>query len=135
MKTSHIFCGVFFLRKSYQTMPLYQNCPICQSAKSAKYYRQTSQILTKRLSVATVIIGALVHRGVSSHPLSMPEQFHHLPGALLPGDNRQCIESPMGIAITSSTEKSLTLTICDCILRFRSKKVLFYVNITSLISI
>ena len=67
MKTSQIFCGVLFLRKSYQTMPLWQNCPICQSAKRAKYYRQTSQILTKRLSVATVIIGALVHRGVSSH--------------------------------------------------------------------
>ena len=67
MKTSQIFCGVFFLRRSYQTMPLCQNCPKGQSEKRAKYYRQTSQILTKRLSVATVIIGALVHRGVSSY--------------------------------------------------------------------
>ena len=63
MKTSQIFCGVFFLRKSYQTMPLCQNCPICQSAKRAKCDRQTSQILTKRQSVATAIIGALVHKG------------------------------------------------------------------------
>ena len=84
MKTSQIFCGVFFLRKSYQTMPLCQNCPICQSPKRAKYYRQSSQILTKRLSVATVIIGALVHQAESSHLWSMPEQLHHLPGALLP---------------------------------------------------
>ena len=67
MKASQIFCGVFFLRKSYQTMPLWQNCRIWQSAKRAKYYRQTSQILTKRLYVATVIIGALVYLGVSSH--------------------------------------------------------------------
>ena len=58
----------------------------------------------------------------------MLEQFHHLPEALLPGDNMQCIESPMGFATTSSTEKALTLTICDCVLRFPSKKVLFYVN-------
>ena len=36
----------------------------------------------------------------------------------------------MGFAVMSSTEKALTLTICDCILRFRSKKVLFYVNVT-----
>ena len=36
----------------------------------------------------------------------------------------------MGFAIISSTEKALTLTICDCVLRFRSKKVLFYVNFT-----
>ena len=60
----------------------------------------------------------------------MPEQFHHLLGALLHGDNRQCIESPMGFATISFTEKALTLTICDCILRFRSKRVLFYVNFT-----
>ena len=60
----------------------------------------------------------------------MPEQFHHLPGALLPGDNRQCIESPMGFATISFTEKALTLTIYDCILRFRFKRVLFYVNFT-----
>ena len=61
------FCGIFFLRKSYQTMPLCQNCPICQSAKRAKYYRQTSQIVTNRLFVATVIIGVLVYRVVPSH--------------------------------------------------------------------
>ena len=130
MKTSQIFCGVFFLRKSDQTMPLCQNCPICQSAKRAKYYRQTTQLLTIRLSVATVIIGTLVYRGVPSHVWSMPEQFHHLPGALLPGDNRQCVESPMGFATISSTEKAMTLTTCDCILRFRTKRVLFYVNFT-----
>ena len=45
----------------------------------------------------------------------MPEQLNHLPGALLPGDNRQCIESPMGVAKINSTEKALTLTISDCI--------------------
>ena len=130
MKTSQILCDVFFLRKSYQTMPLCQNCPICQSAKRAKYYRQTSQVLTKRLSVATVIIGALVRLGVSSHLLFIPEQFHHLPGLCSPGDNRLCIEYPMGFAIISSTERAFTLTICDCILRFWSKKVLFYDNFT-----
>ena len=135
VKTSQIFCGVFFLRKSYQTMPLCHNCPICQSAKRVKYYRQTSQILTKRLSVATDTIGALLFRGVTSILCSMPEQFHHLPvlGFCYPGDNRQCIESPMGFVTISSTEKALKLTICDCILRFRSKKVLFCVNVPSLI--
>ena len=60
----------------------------------------------------------------------MPEQFHHLPGALLPGDNRQCVECPMGFATIRSTEKAMTLTICDCILRFGFKMVLLYVNFT-----
>ena len=99
-----------------------------QSVPSIINKRHT--ILTKRLSVAIVIIGELVYWGVPSHLWSIPEQFHHLPGALLPGNNRQCVESPMDFVTISSTEKPLTLTICDCILRFRSKRVLFYVNFT-----
>ena len=61
------FLWCFLFAEILQTLPLCQNCPICQSAKRARYYRQTSQILTKGLSVATVIIGALVCRGVPSH--------------------------------------------------------------------
>ena len=43
----------------------------------------------------------------------MPEQFHHIPETLLPVDNRQCVKSPMGVAKMNSTEKALTLAICD----------------------
>ena len=49
-------------------------------------------------------------------------------GLCSPVDDRQCIKSPMSVAKINSTEKALSLTICDCILRFRSKKVVFYVN-------
>ena len=41
------FCGVFFLRKSYQTIPMCQNSPKGQSAKRAKYYEQTSHNFNK----------------------------------------------------------------------------------------
>ena len=84
MKTSQIFCGVFFMRKSYQTMPLCQNCPKGQSAKRAKDYQQTSHNLTKRLSVAMAIIGAFLYRGIPSDVQSRYEQPLNLPGPLLP---------------------------------------------------
>ena len=42
-----------------------------------------------------------------------------------PGDYRQSIESPMGVPTFNSTEKSLTFTIYDCILRIRPKKVCY----------
>ena len=69
-------CGVFLFAEILPNHATCQNCPICQSAKLSKSYRQTSQIITKRLSVATVIIGALVYLGVSSqsliHALAIP---------------------------------------------------------------
>ena len=40
-------------------------------------------------------------------------------------------QSPnMGVPTFSSTENALTFIIKDCVLRFRSKKVLFYLNFT-----
>ena len=58
MKTSQI-CEMFSLRKSYQTMPLYQNCPKGQSAKRAKYYQQPSNNFNK-----TAVCSHRHHRGI-----------------------------------------------------------------------
>ena len=58
MKTSNIFVK-FSLRKSYQTMPLYQNRPKGQSAERAKYYQQTSHHFNK-----TAVCSHRHHRGI-----------------------------------------------------------------------
>ena len=87
-------------------------------------------MLTKRLSVGTVIIGAFVHGVCLRIFYPCPSNSIIFLGLCSPCDNRLCIEYLMGFAIISYTERALTLTICDCILRFWSKKVLFYVNFT-----
>ena len=137
MKTSQIFCAVSFLRISYQTMPLCQNSPICQSAKRAKYYQQTSHNFNK-----TAVCSHRHHWGIfvqgytfgcSIQVRPSPSSGHFCRGVYLrmfnpgtsnpstflelcsPVDNRQCIKSPMGVAKINSTEKALTLTLCDCI--------------------
>ena len=96
-----------------------------QSVPSIINKRHT--ILTKRLYVAIAIIGAFLYRVY----LRMFNPFTSNPSTFLglcyPVDKRQCIKSPMGVDKMNSTEKTLTLTICDCI---RSKKVLFYPNFT-----
>ena len=43
-----------------------------------------------------------------------------------PGDYRQSIESPMGVPTFNPTEKSLTFTIYDCILRIRPKRCVIW---------
>ena len=48
------------------------------------------------------------------------------------GDYRQSIESPMGVLTFNSTEKALTFTIYDCILRIRSKKVCYLTKVSPL---
>ena len=46
-------------------------------------------------------------------------------GLCSPGANRQSIESPMGVPTFTTTEKALTFTTYDCILRIRPKKVCY----------
>ena len=49
-----------------------------------------------------------------------------------PGDYRQSIESPMGVPTFNSTEKALTFTIYDCILRIRPKNVCYLTKVSPL---
>ena len=72
------------------------------------------------------IIAALVYRGIPSDLRSRPQQSHRIPGALLLGDYRQSIESSMGVPTFNSTEKALTFTVSDCILRIPPKKVCYF---------
>ena len=53
-------------------------------------------------------------------------------GLCSPGDYRQSIESPMGVPTFNSTEKSLTFTIYDWILRIRPKKVCYLTKVNPL---
>ena len=53
-------------------------------------------------------------------------------GLCSPGDYRQSIESPMGIPTFNSTEKALTFTIYDCILRIWPKKVCYLTKVRPL---
>ena len=69
------------------------------------------------------IIGALVYRGIPSDLRSRPKQSHHLPGALLPSEYRQSIESPMDVPTFNSTENALKFIVYNYILRLWQKKV------------
>ena len=53
-------------------------------------------------------------------------------GLFSPGDYRQSIESPMSFPTFNSTEKALTFTIYDCILRIRPKKVCYLTKVSPL---
>ena len=70
--------------------------------------------------------------GIPSDLRSRPEQSHDLPGLCSPGDYRQSIQSPMGVPTFNSTEKALTFTIYDCILRIRPKKVCYLKKVSPL---
>ena len=48
------------------------------------------------------------------------------------GDYRQSIESPMDVPTFNSTEKALTFTIYDCILRIRPKKMCYLTKVSPL---
>ena len=80
----------------------------------------------------SAILGALVYRGIPSDLRSRPEQSHHLPGLCSPDDYRQSIESSMGVPTFNSTEKALTFTIYDCILRIPSNKVCYLTKVSPL---
>ena len=114
MKTYQIFCGVFFA-KSFQTIPLCQNCPKAKSAKRAKYYQQTSHNFNKTADCSHRHQRGMFVLGVPSDVQSRYEQPSTFLRLCSSVDNRQCIKSPMGVAKMNSTEKGLTLNIFDCI--------------------
>ena len=53
-------------------------------------------------------------------------------GLCSPGNYRQFLEFPMGVPTFNSTEKALTFTIYDCILRIRPKKACYLTKVSSL---
>ena len=96
-------------------------------------------ILTKRPPVATTVPSctqryprALVYRGIPSDLSSRPEQPHHLPGALLPRWLQAVYRVSNGRPTFNSTEKALTFTIYDCVLRIRPKMVYYLTKVSPL---
>ena len=105
----------------------------------ARINNKNPTILTKRPPVATTVPSgtqrhhwALVYRiyiRIFDPGPSNPTIFL---GLCSPGDYKQSIESPMGVPIFNSTEKSFTFTIYDCILRIRPKKVCYLMKVSPL---
>ena len=75
---------------------------------------------------------ALIYQGIPSDLRSRPEQSHHLPRALLPGDYRQPIEFPTGVPAFNYTEKTFIFTIYDYILRIGQKRCDFLAKCNAL---
>ena len=100
----------------------------------------TPKILTKRPPLSTTVpSGTQRHHwgigipwytfGSSIQGPSNPTTFL---GLCSPGDYRQSIESPMGVPTFNSTEKTLTFTIYDCILRIWPKNVCYLTKVSPL---
>ena len=95
-------------------------------------------ILTKRPPVDTTVLSGTERRywligipeipGIPSDLRSRPEQSHYLNGALLVGDNTKSVESPICVPTFSYTEKSLTFTIYDYILKLRPIDLCYLFN-------
>ena len=110
----------------------------CRHARTFKLVRQQSlasinnkipTIVTNWPPVATTVpSGTQRHHwgiGIPGYTFISSIQARAIPPsswALLPGDYRQSIESPMGVPTFNSTEKALTFTIYDCILRIWPKR-------------
>ena len=77
--------------------------------------KKNSKIVRKRPP------GEFVYRGIRFFD-PVPSNPTTFLGLCSPGDYRQSIESPMGVPTFNSTEKALTFTIYDCILRIRPKR-------------
>ena len=71
-----------------------------------------------------------MYRGIPSDLRYSPEQSHHLPGVMLPRSLQVVYGISNGRPTLNYTEEALTLTIYECILRFRSKNELFYLDLT-----
>ena len=79
-------------------------------------------ILAKRLYVATAVPSVTQRHQWGIDVPGIPSDLIAFLGLCSPCDYRLFIEYPMGVATFISTEKALTLTICEYILRFRSKR-------------
>ena len=117
-----------------------QNFPTDQHAKLGKYSQQKPQNFNKT--------AACSHHCPLRHPaLSLghwytevylqifdpgPSNPTTFLGLCSPGDYRHSIESEMGVSTFNSTEKALTFTIYDCILRIRPKKVCYLTKVSHL---
>ena len=105
-------------------------CFLWKAYSLASINDKNPNILTKRPPVATTVpSGTQRHHwgiGILGYIFDPgprnPTTFLWL---CSPGDYRQSIESPMGVQTFNCTEKALTFTIYDCILRIRQKSMLF----------
>ena len=115
-----------------------RNKPKEKSEKRDKYHQQTSHNFNKTAVCCqrcplVLPPPSLLHWCAGVYHLifdqgrSNPIIFLEL---CLLGDYRQSVESPMGVPTFNSTEMAHTFTIYVCVLRFRSKKLLFYLNFT-----
>ena len=104
-----LLVGGVLLWKAYQTCRHARTFQLVSQQSLASINNKNPTILTKRPPVVTTVpLGtqrhhwALVYRGIPSDLRSRPEQSHH--------------------ALLVTTEKALTFTIYDCILRIRPKR-------------
>ena len=119
----------------------------CRHARTLQLVSQQSlasinnknlKILTKRPPVATTVpSGTQRHHwgiGIPGYTFGSSIQARAIPPPswCSPNDYRQSIESPMGVLTFNSTEKSLTFTIYDCILRKRPKKLCYLTKVSPL---
>ena len=134
------FWGCFFCGKLTK---------LCRHARTFQWVSQQSlasinnknpTILTKRSYVATTVPSGTQrhHWGIGIHVIPFrvfdpgPSNSSIFLGLCSPGDQRQSIESPMCVLTFNSTEKALTYTIHDCILRTRPKKVRYLTKVIPL---
>ena len=132
------FWGCFFVESlpNPVAMPRFSNWSPSKAwqARTTK----TPKFLTKRPSVV-----ATVHWGTQRHHwgIGIPGVYLRIidPGPCNPttflglgssGDNRQSIEFPMGVPTFNFTEKELTFTIYDYILRIRPKWCVIWRKLT-----
>ena len=80
----------FVVPKAYEFCRHARTAQLVSQQSLASTINKVPKLLTKRLPVATTVpirtntvIGALVYWGIPSDLRSRPEQFYHLPGALL----------------------------------------------------
>ena len=126
LTASGIVYGVL-LWIAYQVMQQRQNFPNRSTINGrASVINKRTIILTRRPPVDTTVpSGTERHHwligipGIPSDLRLMPEQSHYLSGALLVGDYRQSIESPICVPTFNSTEIALRFTIYDYILILR----------------
>ena len=121
MMASGIVYGVL-LWIAYQVMQQRQNFPNRSTINGrASVINKRTIILTRRPPVDTTVpsgtkrhhwlIGTPGIPGIPSDLRSRPEQYHYLHGALLVGDYRQSVESPICVPTFINTEMALAFII------------------------
>ena len=132
------FLGMFFCAKLTKPCPHARTFQLVSQQSLVSINNKNPKIVTKRPRVATTVPSDTQRHhwgfGIPGYTFGSSIQARANPTTFLgfcsPGDYRQYIESPMGASTFNSTEKSLTFTIYDCILRIRPKRVCYSTKVS-----